>query len=124
MKTYRLDAEQLRLLEQKFREKICAVCIDRNPDGTCDYDDQHSCTLMQKIPEAVEAISRVESPDIGPYIESLRKTVCQNCSFQQADQTCIPRNTDRCMLDSYLALVVEVIEEHFGHKRPASAHRA
>jgi hypothetical protein len=123
MKTYRLDAEQLRLLEQKFREKICAVCIDRNPDGTCDYDDQHSCMLMQKIPEAVEAISRVDSPEMKPYVESLRRTVCQNCWFQQPDQTCAPRSMDRCTLDSFLALAVEVIEEHFGHKVPVSVAR-
>jgi hypothetical protein len=118
MTTQRLAPESLRQLEQRFREKICAVCIDRKPDGTCDYDEQGTCTLMQKIPEAVEAISRVDSPYMEPYIESLRKKVCENCLLRDVDGDCGPRETDRCMLDSYLPLVVELIEEHFGEKAP------
>jgi hypothetical protein len=118
MTIYRLDPESLRQLEQRFREKICAVCIDRKPDGSCDYDEQGTCTLMQKIPEAVEAISRVDSPYMEPYIESLRKRVCEHCLLRDPNGDCGPRDTDRCMLDSYLPLVVEVIEEHFGAKAP------
>lgn len=121
METFRLDRQTLAQLEQKFREKICAVCIDRKPDGSCDYDRQGTCTLMQKIPEAVEAVSRVDSPYMEPYIESLRKTVCERCLLRDLSGTCAPRDTDRCMLDSYLPLVVELIEEHFGEKVPQPA---
>jgi hypothetical protein len=117
MRAYRLAPESLRQLEQKFREKICSVCIDRKPDGTCDYDEQGTCTLMQKIPEAVEAISRVDSPYMKPYIESLRTKVCEQCLLRAGNGECGPRDTDRCMLDSYLPLVVELIEEHFGDKQ-------
>ncbi len=118
MRPYHLDQEVLRQLEDRFREKICAVCIDRKPDGSCDYDEQGTCTLMQKIPEAVEAVSHVESPFIEPYIESLRRKVCDHCTLRDVNGECGPRDTDRCMLDSYLPLVVEVIEEHFGEKVP------
>jgi hypothetical protein len=118
MITQPLTPERLRQLEQRFREKICAVCIDRKPDGSCDYDEQGTCTLMQKIPEAVEAVSRVDSPFLEPYIQSLRKKVCEKCLLRNANGECGPRDTDRCMLDSYLPLVVEVIEEYFGEKVP------
>jgi hypothetical protein len=118
MITRPLTPERLRQLEQRFREKICTVCIDRKPDGTCDYDEQGSCTLMQKIPEAVEAVSRIDSPYLEPYIQSLRKKVCEQCLLRDANGECGPRDTDRCMLDSYLPLVVEVIEEYFGEKVP------
>jgi hypothetical protein len=118
MTNYRLDPEGLRRLEQRFRDKICAVCIDRKPDGTCDFDAQGACTLMNKIPEAVEAISRVDSPNMEPYIAALRQTVCEHCLLRGVSGECGPRDTDRCMLDSYLPLVVEVIEEHFGEKAP------
>lgn len=118
MSTYRLVPESLRQIEQRFREKICTVCIDRKPDGTCDYDEQGTCTLMQKIPEAVEAISRVDSRYMEPYIESLRKKVCAQCLLRDRNGECSPQNTDRCMLDSYLPLVVEVIEEHFRAEIP------
>lgn len=121
MAAHRLDAQTLRQLEQRFRDKICAVCIDRKPDGSCDYDQQGTCTLMQKIPEAVEAVSRVDSPYIDPYIESLRKHVCEQCALREVTGECGPRDTDRCMLDSYLPLVVEVIEEHFGQRTPQPA---
>jgi hypothetical protein len=113
-----LDPEVLRQLEDSFREKICAVCVDRKPDGACDYDKQGTCTLMQKIPEAVEAVSRVDSPYMEPYIESLRTSVCEKCLLRDVNGDCGPRDTDRCMLDSYLPLVVEMIEEYFGEKTP------
>ncbi len=120
MGTYRLAPESLRQLEQKFREKICTVCIDRKPDGSCEHDALGTCTLMQKIPEAVEAISRIDSPDMAPYIEALRKKVCEHCLLRESSASCEQRDTDRCMLDSYLPLVVELIEEQFGEKVPVA----
>ena len=117
MAAVRLDEQSLRQIEQRFREKICSVCVDRNPDGSCDRLAEGSCALMEKIPLVVEAICQVDSHSIGPYIESIRRTVCEKCELRNVDGTCDFRLTDHCMLDIYLPLVVEVIEEYFGAKQ-------
>ena len=112
--TPRLHPNEIRRLEERIREKICAVCIDRKPDGSCDPRNGGDCTLMEKLPEAARAVLGVTSDRIEPYIEALRQHVCSDCLFSQEDGSCIPRDTDRCVLNSYFPLFVDAIEEHFG----------
>jgi len=122
-----LDKQSLARLEQhtipfhtipySLREKICSVCVDRNPDGSCDRLAERSCTLMAKLPLAAEAICQVDSPSIGPYIESIRRNVCEKCELRNMDGTCDLRHTDHCMLNSYLPFVVEVVEDHLRIKQ-------
>lgn len=109
-----MNREALQPLEALIRDKICAVCIDRNMDGSCNRLAEGSCTLMQKLPDAVEAILKVSSDRIDPYIQSIRDNVCIHCDLRYPDGECAPRDTDNCMLNSYLPLVVEAIEEFFG----------
>ncbi len=118
MSALSLEKQSLARLEQSLREKICSVCVHRNPDGSCNWLAEGSCTLMANIPLAVEAICRVDSPSIGPYVDSIRRTVCEKCALRNNDGSCDVRETDRCMLDTYLPFVVEVVEEHFGFKQP------
>ncbi|HYM09920.1 MAG TPA: hypothetical protein VEU62_04275 [Bryobacterales bacterium] len=113
-----MDERTIGRLATIMREKICAVCVDRNPDGSCDRLAEGSCTLMSKLPLAAEAILMVDSDKIGPYVQSLRDHVCATCSLRNPDGSCDPRDTDRCMLDTYLPLFVEAIEEYF-QKAPA-----
>ena len=96
-----------------LREKICAVCVDRNADGSCDRLAEGGCSLMAKFPLAAEAILKVNSDRMEPYIQSIRDNVCVQCDVRYPDGSCAARDTDRCMLDSYLPLVVEAIEEFF-----------
>jgi hypothetical protein len=102
--------EQLTAL---MSSKICKVCVDRNVDETCNYRDQGTCSLMAKLPLAAEAILKVSSDRIEPYIESIRQHVCAACDLRYEDGSCDSRDTDRCMLNSYLPLFVETIEDYF-----------
>lgn len=102
-----------RRLEALLKERVCGVCPDRNVDGSCDLLAEGSCTLMEKLPEAAEAILKVNSDRIGPYIDSVRANVCEHCALRNDDSTCDQRSTDRCMLNSYLPIVVDCIEEFF-----------
>ena len=99
-------------------ERICAVCVDRNVDGSCNRLVEGTCTLMKKLPQAVEAILKVNSDRIEPYIQSIRDNVCVTCELRYPDGSCALRDTDNCMLNSYLPLVVEAIEEFFGKAFP------
>lgn len=101
-------------LAARIRERICAVCVDRNPDGSCDRLAEGACTLMEKLPLAAEAILRVDSDQMEPYIQAVRDNVCATCDLRYPDGSCDRRSTDRCMLDCYLPLLVEAVEEHFG----------
>ena len=113
-------------LEALLTERVCGVCPDRNVDGSCDRLAEGSCTLMEKLPEAAEAVLMVDSDRIEPYIDSVRANVCAHCILSNEDGTCDQRSTDRCMLNSYFPIVVECIEEFFGRqfRPPESAQTA
>jgi hypothetical protein len=111
-----IDERTVADLANRIMQKICAVCPDRNVDATCDRQAEGACTLMAKISPAAQAILKVNSPYMEPYIQAVRDEVCVNCDLRYPDGSCAPRDTDNCMLNSYLPLVVEVIEEHFGKK--------
>jgi hypothetical protein len=108
-----MDENTAGLLATRLFEKICAVCVDRNVDGSCNRLSEGTCTLLTKLPQAAEAILKVSSDRIDPYIEAIRKEVCLHCDLRNPDGTCAPRDTDQCMLDTYLPFFVEVIESHF-----------
>ena len=101
--------------------KIGEVCIDRNVDGTCGKEEQGVCTLMEKLPAVTEAILKVRSDRMEPYIQSIRDNVCAYCELRHDDGSCDWRRTDQCMLNSYLPLIIEVIEEYYGRKIPGPA---
>ena len=101
--------------------KIGEVCIDRNVDGTCDKEEEGACTLMEKLPAVTEAILKVRSDRMEPYIQSIRDNVCAYCELRHDDGSCDWRRTDQCMLNSYLPLIIEVIEEYYGRKIPGPA---
>ncbi len=104
-----------------MRQKICGVCVDRNPDGSCNRLAEDSCTLMVKLPLAAEAILKVDSKSIEPYLQSIRDNVCAICEWRDPDGSCARRRTDNCTLDSFLPLVVEAVEEYYGRALTAAA---
>lgn len=109
-----MDATSIQQLAARISARICAVCVDRNVDGSCDRLAEGACTLMAKLPLAAEAILTVESNRIDPYVQAIRDNVCIHCDLRDPDGDCAARETDRCMLNCYLPLVVEAIEEYFG----------
>lgn len=119
-----MDEQTIGRLATLVFERICKVCPDRNPDGSCDRLAEGSCTLLAKLPEAVEAVLQVKSNQTAAYIDALRPHVCEHCKLRDPDGSCVPRATDHCMLDCYLPLFVEVVEEFFqtsGRQDPAPA---
>ena len=116
-----MDQMTIERLTSLMREKICSVCIDRNPDGSCDRREEGRCTLMEKLPLAAEVVLQVHSDRMEPYIEAIRTHLCSQCDHRYPDGSCAPRETDQCMLNSYLPLVVEAIEEHFQRAFPPLA---
>ena len=104
----------LAALEALVRERICKVCSERNPDGTCGLEEPGECALFRLFPQVAQAIQATESDDIQDYINAIRHNVCAVCNAQESDGSCGLRQQVQCALDAYLLLVVEAIEEATG----------
>src|SRR4051794_39353808 len=101
-------------LESIVRNRVCHVCTERTELGECGLEKPSSCALFQLFPQVAKAIQSVNSDDIHPYIEAIRRNVCATCADQEPDGSCKTRLQVRCGLDAYLLLVVDAIEEATG----------
>ena len=100
-------------LESIIRNRICKVCTSRIDDG-CGLEEPSSCALFRLFPQVAKAIQSVDSDDIQPYVDAIRREVCTVCTDQEADGRCETRRQVQCALDAYLLLVVDAIEEATG----------
>ena len=101
----------LPVLEEALRRRVCTVCIDRNPDGTCAKEALHECVLFDRLPEITRSICRVQSDKIDVYIAAIRTNICASCLHQDLTGFCKEREEVRCALDRYLVPIIEAIEE-------------
>lgn len=101
-------------LESIVRNKICKLCTERTVSGECGLEEPSGCALFRLFPQVALAIQSVQSDDIGPYIEAIRRNVCSVCNEQAPDGSCETRQLVQCALDAYLLLVVDAIEEATG----------
>jgi hypothetical protein len=101
-------------LESIVRNRICAVCTDRNVEGRCGLEQPASCALFDLFPRVAKAIQSISSNDIQEYIGAIRRDVCSVCLDQEPDGSCERRTMVRCSLDAYLLPVVDAIEEATG----------
>jgi len=109
------------------RKEVCAKCIDGDGWGNCRLTDAEGCGLKVHFPKIVATVLSVESDDMAPYIDVLRKNVCADCPYRfsgtrsrpdqvgtdkhrSPDGTCIFRANIDCGLDRYFPLVVAAIE--------------
>jgi len=94
--------------------RICSVCVDRNLEGPCHLEEEHQCALFDSLHKIFQAVSSVQSDLIDDYVAAIRTKVCAECPQQDADGICWVRGEVRCVLDRYLVLIVETIEEFQG----------
>src|SRR5690242_2558360 len=98
-------------LESIVRNRICAVCTDRNAEGGCGLAQPSNCALFALFPRVARAIQATNSNDIQQYVEAIRRDVCSVCLEQDPDGSCERRRQVQCALDAYLLPVVDAIEE-------------
>ncbi len=106
--------QSLTELESIVRNKVCKLCTERTVDGECGLEEPSGCALFRLFPQVALAIQSVESDDVGPYIDAIRRNVCSVCNEQAPDGSCETRQIVQCALDAYLLLVVDAIEEATG----------
>jgi hypothetical protein len=98
-------------LETTLRERICSVCIDRSLEGACQQEKDQECALFRSFPQIVRAVTSVQSDRIDDYVAAIRQAVCAECVHQDEFGVCRVREEVRCVLDRYLLLIVQTIEE-------------
>jgi hypothetical protein len=107
--------ERLEVFRQALKEKVCAICFDRNDDGTCGLPEGRVCALDAHLPEIVKAVESTHSFDLSPYVEAIRTQVCPNCSQDESGR-CVFRQSFDCSVDNLLMLIVNTIEEVKGRE--------
>ena len=91
-----------------------SACARNGPSRGMRSGAPSSCALFRLFPQVAQAIQSVNSDDIQPYIEAIRRNVCSVCTDQEPDGSCETRQQVHCALDAYLLLVVDAIEEATG----------
>ncbi|MGE5432426.1 MAG: hypothetical protein ACM3QX_15190 [Syntrophomonadaceae bacterium] len=94
-----------------IRQNICSICADSNDIGKCSLTKEEICALEAYLPQIVEVVHSVDSPDIQDYIDALRKEICSECHTQKEDGYCYLREDVNCSLDRYFPLIVESIQK-------------
>jgi hypothetical protein len=104
---------------EAMREEVCRICVSFAADSgnptRCVHEHSGQCSLFAHLEEVVEAVSKVQSGSIVPYLEELRGRVCAKCAHQDVRSFCDIRDNRGpvpiwCSLDAYFNIVVGAIE--------------
>ena len=87
-----------------IREQVCTHCIERPPGGPPCAPLGKRCVIEGNLGPLVDAVHRVQSNVIDPFIEQFHNDVCTHCPNQPTSQC-------PCPLDYLLTLAVQAIEE-------------
>lgn len=102
--------DRIDVFREALKTRVCAICFDRNDDGTCALPKGRVCAIEGHLPEIVRAVESVHSFDLTPYVEGIRSEVCPNCSQDESGH-CVFRENFDCSVDNFLLLVVDTIED-------------
>jgi hypothetical protein len=97
-------------IESVLRKRICSVCIETQPDGTCGLPAQYPCPLFRHLDRVIKVVAGTKSPLMTAYTDRLREVICSNCRLDQVSGDCGRPDDQVCPLDTYFQLVVEIIE--------------
>lgn len=97
-----------------IRSRVCSVCIDGIFDEKkrfvrCGLPIYRTCPVELYVPELIEVVKSVDSPNMEDYAIRLREKVCAICE-QDEHGICDLRLQADCALDRYFLLVAEAVE--------------
>ena len=87
----------------EIRQEVCSRCVERPPGGPPCAPLGKVCGVETHLPELVDAIRRVHSLRMAPYLDSTRSGVCASCAALGKD--CCP-----CPMETLAVLIVEAVE--------------
>ncbi|MBI4179664.1 hypothetical protein HY522_09620 [bacterium] len=111
--------EELREYREALRDRICSICRKFGYDEVCGIGEDGECPFDRHLPKLLDAVlTTPRSDQIADYIPKIRELVCSTCPNQNDRGVCKSRDMAYCGLDSFLVLVVQVIEETYDRLRP------
>src|SRR5262245_64541530 len=105
-----LKVDKYKAYRDALRRHVCTVCLDSAGDGSCGLSGR-VCALESHLPRIVDAVAAIDSPSMDDYLAAIEAQVCRQCKEQDPQGHCAMRSAGECALYSYLALVVDAIEE-------------
>jgi hypothetical protein len=94
----------------EIREQVCTRCVDRPPGGPPCAPLGKMCAVELFLPSLLRAVHEVDSPNMNPYVDNLRRHVCSECVHQNAEGFCLLRTERTCALDYLFPLIVQAVE--------------
>ncbi len=114
--------EDLQELDRRLKERICPVCVERGPKGTCNLWELEKCPITLHPPRLVEVVRSVHSDQMEDYLEKVRQDICTNCESALSPLgQCDVRNSGHCALDAYLLLIVQIIDDFLAEQPQAES---
>jgi hypothetical protein len=96
------EAEISEYLDE-IRERVCSRCVERPPGGPPCAPLGKTCGVETHLPQLIEAIHRVRSGLIEPYLTNNRRTICEHCALHHGSDC-------PCPMDYLAVLLVEAVE--------------
>jgi hypothetical protein len=96
------DAERTEYLDE-IRNQVCSRCVERPPGGPPCAPLGKECGIEMHLDAVIDAVHRVQSPALEPYLRKNRAVICAHCALLGSD-TC------PCPMDYLAALLVEAVE--------------
>lgn len=95
--------------QQAVRERIHAICLDRNLDPTSPAITEADCRIDRHLRELVE-LAQAAGPDApGTFEAAVEGRICRACGGLDALGTCAAREQAACCLYRYLPLLYDAI---------------
>jgi hypothetical protein len=87
----------------EIRQEVCSRCVERPLGGPPCGPLGKPCGVELHLAGLVEAVRKVHSDQIEPYLHCNRHDICETCAFHHSDHC-------PCPMDTLAVLVVEAIE--------------
>lgn len=89
---------------EEIRRTVCSRCPDRPEGGPPCGPLGKPCGVEMHLPELVNAVHRVRSDWLGPYVDCNRELVCSHCPTHGDSFHC------PCPMETLIALIVPAVE--------------
>ena len=87
----------------EIREQVCSRCVERPPGGPPCAPLGKQCGIELHLPELIDAIHRIDSGSIVPYLVTNRRLICEHCALHYHDGC-------PCPMDYLAVLLVQAVE--------------
>jgi len=87
----------------EIRKQVCSRCVERPFGGPPCAPLGKQCGVESHLPLLIDAIHKVNSDWIGPYLEQTRCSICATCPRQHASDC-------PCPMDYLSVLLVQAVE--------------